>query len=190
TKIKVCQRTHCSDLISQLSHIVDIPARCLLLLRSKYSRISHIYDPIEEVSLSSNDEILIACEIVVSKQDVSSSNTKDENACSESCESNFKKNIDKHCSYDVVHISVIQRLTHSVTGKCHNCGLEKSPLSYCSKCCKVAYCNRECQRNNWKYHRQYCEFQPFIIGTPFIISIDSSKATLDNLQKKAFSYAR
>ncbi|XP_028404591.1 ubiquitin carboxyl-terminal hydrolase 19-like isoform X2 [Dendronephthya gigantea] len=190
TKLKVFQATRCSDLLAQLSDIVGVPAHCLLLLCSQDGKISRVFDPEEKVTFPSNNEVIIACEILDSNQDFPSSDTGKKEEYIESCQSYAVDDNDKRCNNRVLHIPVIQRLTHKIIKECSHCGDEKSSLSYCSKCCKRAYCDRECQTNDWKSHRPYCKFRPSIIGAPFVISVNASEATLKQLKKIALDYAR
>mmetsp|Transcript_23361 Transcript_23361/g.46517 ORF Transcript_23361/g.46517 Transcript_23361/m.46517 type:complete len:269 (-) Transcript_23361:139-945(-) len=48
-------------------------------------------------------------------------------------------------------------------GLCYNpkCSLpgrkmQRSKMFYCTRCCEVNYCSVECQKNDWKKHRQFC----------------------------------
>ena len=46
---------------------------------------------------------------------------------------------------------------HSVRcGACRSVIKDERPMA-CSRCKKVAYCNRDCQSKDWKPHRQSCE---------------------------------
>lgn len=42
------------------------------------------------------------------------------------------------------------------TPSCSTCGEEKASKK-CSKCKKVQYCDRECQRLHWFAHKKECE---------------------------------
>ncbi|CAB9521010.1 expressed unknown protein [Seminavis robusta] len=44
----------------------------------------------------------------------------------------------------------------SVCGHCGNNSSEADRLSVCSKCQGAAYCNRECQKCDWKKHKKEC----------------------------------
>ena len=39
---------------------------------------------------------------------------------------------------------------------CGFCKSESSELKKCNSCEKVFYCNKECQRNDWKNHKPSC----------------------------------
>ena len=39
---------------------------------------------------------------------------------------------------------------------CQECGKTRPEMKKCSKCKSVSYCNRECQRQNWKIHKLEC----------------------------------
>eukprot|EP00914_Ancora_sagittata_P012017 GHVO01023256.1.p1 GENE.GHVO01023256.1~~GHVO01023256.1.p1 ORF type:complete len:244 (+),score=51.34 GHVO01023256.1:423-1154(+) len=39
---------------------------------------------------------------------------------------------------------------------CGNCGKVEGTLSRCQRCKKVLYCTRECQKEDWKFHKRIC----------------------------------
>ena len=39
---------------------------------------------------------------------------------------------------------------------CESCGVSIKRIHICSRCRKVAYCNRQCQQNHWKQHKKAC----------------------------------
>ena len=39
---------------------------------------------------------------------------------------------------------------------CLSCGLKKKKLLKCSKCLLAYYCDTNCQKNDWKTHKNYC----------------------------------
>ena len=39
---------------------------------------------------------------------------------------------------------------------CESCGVSIKRIHVCSRCRKVAYCNRQCQQNHWKQHKKMC----------------------------------
>ena len=39
---------------------------------------------------------------------------------------------------------------------CHNCFMESKHLKKCKDCAGVWYCSRECQKQDWKEHKQVC----------------------------------
>ena len=48
--------------------------------------------------------------------------------------------------------------TQLVEPRCHFCKTTKSEqLLHCSQCRTTSYCSKECQRNDWKSHREYCQ---------------------------------
>ncbi|KAK6588228.1 hypothetical protein RS030_6806 [Cryptosporidium xiaoi] len=45
-----------------------------------------------------------------------------------------------------------------VLNRCENCRKKyDKKLLVCSRCKKVAYCNVECQKNDWSYHKRHCK---------------------------------
>lgn len=64
-------------------------------------------------------------------------------------------------------------------------------LKRCTKCLNVAYCNSECQRNDWNEHQRVCvakENDP--IGFPFIISAKKSSINEAYLRDNLINYAK
>lgn len=49
--------------------------------------------------------------------------------------------------------------------KCEACGKTDVPLKQCAKCKSVQYCNRDCQKGDWKTHKRTCTFLAAAIGT-------------------------
>ena len=41
-----------------------------------------------------------------------------------------------------------------VTNMCGSC--QTPAITKCSRCKKVFYCNRECQKQHWKVHKKQC----------------------------------
>lgn len=41
--------------------------------------------------------------------------------------------------------------------RCHVCGDRLRPLLHCSRCKKVSYCTRDCQKVDWPHHRLACK---------------------------------
>jgi hypothetical protein len=39
---------------------------------------------------------------------------------------------------------------------CRSCGVAPEKLMACSSCKKVRYCSRECQKADWKRHKEEC----------------------------------
>lgn len=50
--------------------------------------------------------------------------------------------------------------------------VKRSGMVYCAKCNHVNYCNRECQKSDWKRHKEYC--------------FDSSKGEEDKHKKPSY----
>lgn len=201
-KLKVCQGMICRNLLIQIGKLVNIPANHLVLFRSQYGKIVHIYEPMDDLAYSCMKEYFVACQLVVHNETDHFDDKETENDFADinsipqiqaRCglhESNVPLENDKEDnSSRVLHISVIQRSIYQTVMKCNFCLHEKSDVKYCTTCFGVAYCNRECQAKHWKCHRPNCKFQPKIIGCPFILSIVSSQATLEELKKKALHYA-
>jgi len=49
---------------------------------------------------------------------------------------------------------------HFIAGactECHNLPSVLGRMKTCSQCCLVWYCGRECQKKNWKYHKEFCK---------------------------------
>ena len=43
-----------------------------------------------------------------------------------------------------------------LTGSCSNC-FKFGEFAKCSRCRKVCYCSRECQKAHWKEHKKECK---------------------------------
>ena len=41
--------------------------------------------------------------------------------------------------------------------KCANCAKEGAKMLTCSVCKKTAYCSRECQKEDWQFHKRTCK---------------------------------
>ncbi|CAG2112524.1 unnamed protein product, partial [Medioppia subpectinata] len=39
---------------------------------------------------------------------------------------------------------------------CDNCVQRSDQLKRCAKCLHMYYCSKECQKNDWKYHKNEC----------------------------------
>jgi len=35
--------------------------------------------------------------------------------------------------------------------------VQRSKMFYCNRCYEVNYCSVECQKNDWKTHREFCD---------------------------------
>lgn len=42
------------------------------------------------------------------------------------------------------------------TKACNTCQKNDCPLEICAKCHRAAYCNKECQTKDWKFHKHFC----------------------------------
>ena len=40
---------------------------------------------------------------------------------------------------------------------CDNCLMEDNSLKKCLKCLRMYYCDKNCQINDWKYHKKECK---------------------------------
>jgi tetratricopeptide (TPR) repeat protein len=74
-----------------------------------------------------------------------------------------RENLDAACLVGRLEGSNVQQelgRDKSMSHKCLNCGKMASyigcPLSKCSRCKKVSYCSRDCQRSDWKSHKVFC----------------------------------
>jgi hypothetical protein len=54
-------------------------------------------------------------------------------------------------SSDDVSIDISTRFS-----RCHHCGKECKSIKKCSVCGQALYCNKECQRADWKPHKIFC----------------------------------
>ncbi|KAH8741816.1 hypothetical protein FG386_001390 [Cryptosporidium ryanae] len=51
-----------------------------------------------------------------------------------------------------------QEKENEIFRRCENCRKNyDKKLLVCSKCKKVAYCDIECQKNDWSYHKRHCK---------------------------------
>ena len=41
--------------------------------------------------------------------------------------------------------------------RCHQCHVTSEDLMFCSRCKKVLYCNRDCQKEDYKLHKMVCK---------------------------------
>jgi len=41
---------------------------------------------------------------------------------------------------------------------CGACGVEDTPDMVCAKCKTIKYCSKECQKNDWKSHKEMCKW--------------------------------
>ncbi|KYR01051.1 hypothetical protein DLAC_02140 [Tieghemostelium lacteum] len=44
----------------------------------------------------------------------------------------------------------------SLVKACQTCFVKSKPLKKCSRCKKVYYCSKDCQKKNWDFHRMIC----------------------------------
>ena len=54
----------------------------------------------------------------------------------------------------------IQKNPKVAADSCAACGMKSMDLKKCTSCKKVAYCNKICQRKDWKKHKHDCTFVP------------------------------
>ena len=81
----------------------------------------------------------------------------------------FRHNEGKGCSLNDFYLSrkyQEETQTDNKEPKCGSCGrkqgedpligIEKVDLKFCSRCKKVLYCSKECQKKNYRVHKRYC----------------------------------
>ncbi|CAG2106492.1 unnamed protein product [Medioppia subpectinata] len=57
------------------------------------------------------------------------------------------------------NLPLIHVLDVEFKGKyCDNCFKQSDQLKRCTKCLHMYYCGKECQKNDWKYHKNECPF--------------------------------
>ncbi|XP_021369887.1 ubiquitin carboxyl-terminal hydrolase 19-like isoform X2 [Mizuhopecten yessoensis] len=86
----------------------------------------------------------------------------------------------------VYEVYVVQRtiLPNTAPTHCASCKRlcpDGSKLKRCTKCYKVGYCDRKCQRDHWNLHRTNCKPTPEPVGCPYILSIPESRTTFSRL---------
>ncbi|ELU00773.1 hypothetical protein CAPTEDRAFT_224225 [Capitella teleta] len=86
----------------------------------------------------------------------------------------------------VIELCIFQRtiIPTSIPTRCSCCRRDctaNMQLKRCSKCFKTAYCDRQCQTQDWVRHKPNCKFVPELIGQPFMISLPESKATFSQI---------
>jgi hypothetical protein len=52
---------------------------------------------------------------------------------------------------------IVKNSRFVISVRCFSCGAYEGPLQRCSRCKKVQYCGVDCQRNDWKLHKPYCQ---------------------------------
>ena len=71
-------------------------------------------------------------------------------------------NVDKCTSdgSDTDDIDEFDKLDEAEEDSCSTCGIPQSelkiPLKHCAKCKTQLYCSRECQKDDWKFHKKTC----------------------------------
>lgn len=76
--------------------------------------------------------------------------------CSEKCQKkDWKKGHKNHCFSTAIENNEEEKKQEEIE-KCKTCGANTSTLKKCSGCQSVLYCNRECQKRDWKNHRHEC----------------------------------
>ena len=70
----------------------------------------------------------------------------------------IRSNGKKHMSVSVITpiSDSMQRAHHEAVFYCAQCGTSGCDLMECSRCRKIAYCSRVCQKKNWGYHKKAC----------------------------------
>ncbi|XP_033746045.1 ubiquitin carboxyl-terminal hydrolase 19-like [Pecten maximus] len=95
----------------------------------------------------------------------------------------------------VYEVYVVQRtiLPNIAPTRCASCKRpcpDGTKLKRCTKCYKVGYCDRKCQRDHWNLHRTNCKPTPEPVGCPYILSIPESRTTFSRLCTLMEAYAR
>ncbi|XP_060079389.1 ubiquitin carboxyl-terminal hydrolase 19-like [Ylistrum balloti] len=95
----------------------------------------------------------------------------------------------------VYEVYVVQRtiLPNIAPSRCASCKRpcpDGSKLKRCTKCYKVGYCDRKCQKDHWNLHRTHCKPTPEPVGCPYILSIPESRTTFSKLCTLMEAYAR
>ncbi|XP_065176067.1 ubiquitin carboxyl-terminal hydrolase 19-like, partial [Sycon ciliatum] len=95
---------------------------------------------------------------------------------------------------DLVRIPLVQRVAlPPMPSSCCFCTSRPTaerPLSRCTRCFRVAYCNRSCQQMHWLAHKPGCRLRPAPYGHPAVITIARHEVTYKNLYRWAEHYAR
>ncbi|XP_059166699.1 ubiquitin carboxyl-terminal hydrolase 19-like isoform X2 [Physella acuta] len=97
---------------------------------------------------------------------------------------------------EVIELLVMQRTLFPVDypttcSSClKTCHDPSNQLKRCTKCFKVGYCDRLCQKTHWNQHKSSCSVQPEPIGCPFILSVPASRATYGYLIKHMEGFSR
>ncbi len=69
----------------------------------------------------------------------------------------YLKNDNNHKKEDKINISSLTK-DNSKIKTCNSCNkIQDSSPKQCGRCKKVYYCNKECQRKDWKTHKQICK---------------------------------
>ena len=74
-------------------------------------------------------------------------------------------------------------------GLCYNCfgHRTKNPLQRCGGCQLVAYCSKDCQKEDWAEHKKVCKEFPVIKGKNVLFTKGSWKNHITGLRERAAS---
>ena len=60
------------------------------------------------------------------------------------------------CHHGQLHSNLVINSSETGVSSCDFCGMKSTTLKKCGACKKVQYCNQECQKKDWKKHKQVC----------------------------------
>jgi hypothetical protein len=74
----------------------------------------------------------------------------------------FVRSVEKHPQ--ILSVSFLTPITEaaqnafyqSLEAYCYQCGTSGVDVLKCSRCKQAAFCSKECQKKNWKFHKQSC----------------------------------
>ncbi|VDN58555.1 unnamed protein product [Dracunculus medinensis] len=165
--IRVSADANVSEVLSSVSHLVNVLTKSLRMIEVSNHRISKIFRADDSAS-----QILPTDVIYV-----------------------FQVHDPLDCNEEVVELFVIQRLLYhkSIVRACANCHTTETSLKVCDGCYDSFYCKRECQRQHWiSEHKDRCKLRSHVeyVGEPFIISLPKSKVTYANIIRNLESRCR